>query len=877
MTRASLSPLALCLALGGSGFAQDVHPDHHELEAYLGVPFRGAAGEARTIQVAFDFHTWKELCVSAWRLELRTEGGRTLRSWTGETPLLDRGKGFARVAWDGRDAQGRALPAGFYTMRLSALALSNREHQALPGGDRAARVAALHARPGVELEVQETTLQVGRVKAPALLPFRALPTSCTPVATARAEGLAAPAAGSLPYTVYYGNLHSQTNHSDGGGSGDCHSEQAPQGGLGGGPTEAYESMRVKAGSDFLLTSEHNHMYDGAAMSTSTPQRLAPAARALHATGRQLAAQYRAAHPGFVAMYGNEWGYAASTGGHLNLLNPDGLPGWEKDSNGDLYGDVETPTGDYPALYATMKARGWMGMFNHPSSSQFNGLAYDANGDAVMFLCEMRNAPAFSNIFDESSALTSGYESTYKAILSKGFHVAPTSDQDNHCANWGLSALNRTGILVPTGTSFDLTALLDAVRARHVFATTDKTGQIVMTANGRLMGAIFDSSGSLTLNAYYASSGGHTAARVEFYEGAKGVAVTSLSDGPATLTLTPTTGDHFYYAKITQEDGGTLWSAPVWINQKSGTVDTQAPTVSATETGTKGPITLAATATDNVGVAKVEFYVDGALKGSTTAAPYSLGLDSTTLTNASHNLVAKAYDAAGNVGQSAPVAFTLSNPIVDGEPPVVSASESGTSGTITLSATASDNVGVSKVEFYVDGVLKGSDATAPYSLGLDSATLANGSHSLVAKAHDAAGNVGQSAALPFSLANGGSTTFSETEPNSSRAAANVVGDTVTKITGYFPSASDSDDYYKLTLAPGRTLTVDMVGPTASSQDYDLYLLNSTGSQLALSENGGTTEHLSYKNTSTTATKTLYLQVHRYASYSSVTPYTLTLSR
>jgi len=85
-------------------------------------------------------------------------------------------------------------------------------------------------------------------------------------------------------------------------------------------------------------------------------------------------------------------------------------------------------------------------------------------------------------------------------------------------------------------------------------------------------------------------------------------------------------------------------------------------------------------------------------------------------------------------------------------PTVSATESGTSGTITLSATASDNVGVTKVEFYVDGVLKATDTTSPYSVTLDSTTLANGSHALVAKAYDAAGNVGTSTSTSFSVSN-----------------------------------------------------------------------------------------------------------------------------
>ncbi|MBS1785219.1 MAG: M4 family metallopeptidase [Acidobacteria bacterium] len=109
-----------------------------------------------------------------------------------------------------------------------------------------------------------------------------------------------------------------------------------------------------------------------------------------------------------------------------------------------------------------------------------------------------------------------------------------------------------------------------------------------------------------------------------------------------------------------------WNAYAAINVGSawsgggGGGDTTAPTVSASESGTSGTITFSASASDNVGVTKVEWYVDGSLKGSDTTSPYSMTLDSTTLSNASHTLTAKAYDAAGNVGSSSSVAFTVNN-------------------------------------------------------------------------------------------------------------------------------------------------------------------------------------------------------------------------
>ncbi len=85
----------------------------------------------------------------------------------------------------------------------------------------------------------------------------------------------------------------------------------------------------------------------------------------------------------------------------------------------------------------------------------------------------------------------------------------------------------------------------------------------------------------------------------------------------------------------------------------------------------------------------------------------LSLEKAMLANGNHSLIAKAYDAAGNVGTSGAVNFSVSNAgSGDTTAPTVSATESGASGTISFSATA--NVGVTKVEFYVDSTLVAPD-------------------------------------------------------------------------------------------------------------------------------------------------------------------------
>lgn len=151
--------------------------------------------------------------------------------------------------------------------------------------------------------------------------------------------------------------------------------------------------------------------------------------------------------------------------------------------------------------------------------------------------------------------------------------------------------------------------------------------------------------------------------------------------------------------------------------------------------------------DNVGVVKVDLYVDGVFFVSDTATPYSFSWDTTVLANGPHTLQAVASDAASNSATSAPVAVTVSNTPPDTTAPVVAITAPGAgatvSGTVAVSATATDSVGVTKVELFVDGVLNGTDTAAPYAFSWNTTGSSNGVHALQVAATDAAGNVGHS--------------------------------------------------------------------------------------------------------------------------------------
>ena len=111
----------------------------------------------------------------------------------------------------------------------------------------------------------------------------------------------------------------------------------------------------------------------------------------------------------------------------------------------------------------------------------------------------------------------------------------------------------------------------------------------------------------------------------------------------------------------------------------------------------------------------------------------------------------------------PRSFTLDNvaPPPDTTPPTTSitapANGATVSGTTTVTASASDNVSVTKVEFYLDNVLQSADTTSPYSWAWNTTTASNGAHALTSEAYDAAGNIGTSTAVSVTVSNLADTT------------------------------------------------------------------------------------------------------------------------
>src|SRR5260370_18580703 len=168
-----------------------------------------------------------------------------------------------------------------------------------------------------------------------------------------------------------------------------------------------------------------------------------------------------------------------------------------------------------------------------------------------------------------------------------------------------------------------------------------------------------------------------------------------------------------------------------------TVSITAPTNGATVSGS---ISITANASDNVGVASVQFQLDGANLGALdTASPYSVSWNTSTASNGSHQLKAIAMDAAGNSTTSTIVTVTVSN-TPDTVAPTVPTGLTATaisSSQINLSWTAStDNVGVTGYNILRGGV---KIATAPGTSYQDAGLSASTSYSYNVSAFDAACN------------------------------------------------------------------------------------------------------------------------------------------
>jgi hypothetical protein len=199
------------------------------------------------------------------------------------------------------------------------------------------------------------------------------------------------------------------------------------------------------------------------------------------------------------------------------------------------------------------------------------------------------------------------------------------------------------------------------------------------------------------------------------------------------------------------------------------VTVTSPASGSTVSGTI-PVNASVSIVGSLTVSRVDFFVHGNFIGSDSTAGYSVSWNTRNVGNGSHSLTAVARDILGVPWTSNAVTVNVSNgPPPDTTPPAVSitapANGATVSGAITVTASASDNIGVVGVRFFLDGALAADDTSAPYAVPWDTTGASHGSHTLTAIARDAAGNTGTSAPITVTVANNGGapTRFEENSP------------------------------------------------------------------------------------------------------------------
>jgi len=364
------------------------------------------------------------------------------------------------------------------------------------------------------------------------------------------------------YTTYYGNLHAHSAYSDG-------NKENPNAT----PTDNYAFANTALCLDFLGISEHNHF-----SSTNNPGMLLP----LYALGIQQAQAYTNAHPGFVALFGMEWG-VISNGGHVVLYGIDSLIGWETLSTGNNYdifvakSDYQGPNGLFQQI-VNRKSANAFATLAHPNSSDYNNLfygAYNPIADSAVVGVSVESGPAFSTdttYTDTPSDMS--FLSYYMQALAKGYHVGPTIDHDNHYMTFGKTNTSRLAILAQQLTK---NTLLEAMRKRRFFATQDCDTKLMLSINQQDMGSITNGSlvPTITVTASDPTSPNAIPA-ITIMKGVPGsgtIASSLVTSNGASLNFSDLNlqiGDEAYYYADVTINGKRSISAPIWYRRLPGT-------------------------------------------------------------------------------------------------------------------------------------------------------------------------------------------------------------------------------------------------------------------------------------------------------------------
>ena len=379
--------------------------------------------------------------------------------------------------------------------------------------------------------------------------------------------------GEATFQRYFGQLHSHTQYSDGAGSLDS--------------ALAYvKALPDNANVDFVAFTDHSNYFDksGAANPEGALYDMSLASAAsqnLWNEYKNAVATFNADNAGsMVAIAGFEMTWSGGPG-HINTFNTPGIVSRNNTTLNNKTKDAGLQA--YYKLLSQTEGVDSISQFNHPGTTFGNFIDFgywDAVVDTRMYMVEVGNG--------EGQIGAGGYYPSYEQYimaLDKGWHVAPTNNQDNHKGRWGNANDARDVILTDDFTEDGIYA---ALRARRMYATEDKNLELDYTVNGSMMGSIIDVPEKLNFEiSFNDPDRTDSIAKVELVVNSGKVAYTwdsaaDLAKGSVSVELAPEYT--YYFVRVTEGDGDLAVTAPVWVGEslKLG--------ISKAECGTSTPVT-----------------------------------------------------------------------------------------------------------------------------------------------------------------------------------------------------------------------------------------------------------------------------------------------
>ena len=379
--------------------------------------------------------------------------------------------------------------------------------------------------------------------------------------------------GTAEFQLYFGQLHSHTQYSD--GSGTLNSA-----------LDYIGNLPENANIDFVAFTDHSNYFDSknnpnveAALYDTT---LVKDSDANHswATYKKTVADFNESHSNLIALAGFEMTWSGGPG-HINTFNTPGIVSRNNTTLNNKTKDAGLQA--YYKLLSQKEGANSISQFNHPGTTFGNFIDFgywDAVVDTRMYMVEVGNG--------EGQIGAGGYYPSYEQYimaLDKGWHVAPTNNQDNHKGRWGNANDARDVILTDDFTEDGIYA---ALRARRMYATEDKNLELDYTVNGNMMGSIIDVPEKLNFEiSFNDPDRTDSIAKVELVVNSGKVAYTwdsaaDLAKGSVSVELAPEYT--YYFVRVTEGDGDLAVTAPVWVGEtlKLG--------ISSVECGTETPVT-----------------------------------------------------------------------------------------------------------------------------------------------------------------------------------------------------------------------------------------------------------------------------------------------